>query len=875
DGCTLAGNSAGNDGGGLSSRNSSQITADNCIIAFSTHRQAVHCDNGSATFTCCDIYGNEGGDWIGCIAGQYGTGGNFAANPLFCDLATGDLTLRSDSPCAPDNNPCAELIGAWPVGCSFDVLFEQLSFHWDGYEDIPYSPIGRFTYTFVPTVQAILNVAATLIEPGAPVAWIVRNLYLPGAETAAAVESLSVRFPLTDLGIEAGTPMDSLRYAWTISDTGLVDADSTAWLESLEFTPAAPVHQATDWAQGKIPEFDLSSIVPGTYTFHLPILGPLVIELTEYVGCDMPNIPLNSSTNPIDDGACGVAGATNSLLWLEDEHEEIEFPPEMRQAYEQLSNLMNRVVNDDGVSTTEFVRAKLDFIETYGLPIRIKFQCSGYERAITSTSGQSSALNHNVPPADITLGWLQGEVSSREDVEIGYGYYARDNNERRGGHVVIVTGQGEVNGVPFVVFKHDANQSNDTGCKQEATTIDVRPNGDIRLPGLTRVLQNPGQPDRYFDAYIEDVVSESYDASVAPPGDTHIFPMYCYWMRRTIPPGHKLVITYPEGPERCFNAAVWKRDRTVEPPRWRKELVWNFNRDDQRQFVNNESYPVTVAVHNDDDYRQGGNPIPYTVQLAIEAVGGKEESSPSNEDEYGGFSLGGRGDGADEFGDPAGPQVTFHDSLGCELNNVPGRLGSTGVASLTLLHDIAVWNQYWEALRLIVNVDSVYAPGSLTVDCPAAGLVTAIPIAENGEYVLDLGSLTPTAQFVITLTVDAGLDLTLDALGLAPADDILSGADNTGDIPRTLELRANQPNPFNPRTTIAFGLPRAGDVELTIYDLRGRRIDTLVDGNLPAGRHSVTWQSRDEAGNQMAAGVYIYRLRLGREVLTRKMVLVK
>ncbi|MFH1841923.1 MAG: right-handed parallel beta-helix repeat-containing protein, partial [bacterium] len=145
DGCTLAGNSAGNDGGGLSSRNSSQITADNCIIAFSTHRQAVHCDTGSATFTCCDIYGNEGGDWIGCIAGQYGTDGNIAANPRFCDLTVGDLTLRSDSPCAPANNPCAELIGAWAVGCSFDVLFEQLSFHWDGYEEIPYSPIGRFT----------------------------------------------------------------------------------------------------------------------------------------------------------------------------------------------------------------------------------------------------------------------------------------------------------------------------------------------------------------------------------------------------------------------------------------------------------------------------------------------------------------------------------------------------------------------------------------------------------------------------------------------------------------------------------------------------------------------------------------------------------
>jgi len=92
----------------------------NTIIAFSQDGEAVYCHGGSnPTLTCCDVYGNEGGDWVGCIEDQYGINGNISEDPLFCDPENEDFTLHCISPCAPFTppNPECDLIGAWPIGC--------------------------------------------------------------------------------------------------------------------------------------------------------------------------------------------------------------------------------------------------------------------------------------------------------------------------------------------------------------------------------------------------------------------------------------------------------------------------------------------------------------------------------------------------------------------------------------------------------------------------------------------------------------------------------------------------------------------------------------------------------------------------------------
>ena len=84
------------------------------------------------------------------------------------------------------------------------------------------------------------------------------------------------------------------------------------------------------------------------------------------------------------------------------------------------------------------------------------------------------------------------------------------------------------------------------------------------------------------------------------------------------------------------------------------------------------------------------------------------------------------------------------------------------------------------------------------------------------------------------------------------------------------QLKANYPNPFNPSTEISFSLPRTAEVRLTVLDLMGRKVATLVDEWLPAGNRTVTF----DAGN-LSSGVYLYRLQADGYTETRKMMLVK
>jgi hypothetical protein len=102
----------------------------------------------------------------------------------------------------------------------------------------------------------------------------------------------------------------------------------------------------------------------------------------------------------------------------------------------------------------------------------------------------------------------------------------------------------------------------------------------------------------------------------------------------------------------------------------------------------------------------------------------------------------------------------------------------------------------------------------------------------------------------------------------------------TGDDPplpradRTV-LRQNRPNPFNPATTIKYGLPSAGHVLLCVYDVAGRLVRTLIDGNRPAGWHEAAWDGLDEAGRPAASGVYFCRLASPRSRHTIKMILLR
>ena len=100
--------------------------------------------------------------------------------------------------------------------------------------------------------------------------------------------------------------------------------------------------------------------------------------------------------------------------------------------------------------------------------------------------------------------------------------------------------------------------------------------------------------------------------------------------------------------------------------------------------------------------------------------------------------------------------------------------------------------------------------------------------------------------------------------------------DITGDdLPGTFELGQNYPNPFNPTTHIQFSLPHASHVRLEVYNILGRQVRLLIDQSLSAGAHEVTFDGNSESGNQLATGIYFYRLQAENFVETRKMMLIK
>jgi hypothetical protein len=113
-GCTIYGNSA-EYGAGLASYNCTPVVA-STIIAFNLG-SAVYCwgDAGDAVLSCCDVFGNSGANWGGCIGGQDGINGNFSVDPLFCAPEAGDLTLDAASPCLAA--PGCGRVGAHGQGC--------------------------------------------------------------------------------------------------------------------------------------------------------------------------------------------------------------------------------------------------------------------------------------------------------------------------------------------------------------------------------------------------------------------------------------------------------------------------------------------------------------------------------------------------------------------------------------------------------------------------------------------------------------------------------------------------------------------------------------------------------------------------------------
>ena len=175
--------------------------------------------------------------------------------------------------------------------------------------------------------------------------------------------------------------------------------------------------------------------------------------------------------------------------------------------------------------------------------------------------------------------------------------------------------------------------------------------------------------------------------------------------------------------------------------------------------------------------------------------------------------------------------------------------------------------------------------GSLVLETHCAGTNpwytgVALPVGALSAF----NGQSSQGNWVLTVSDNAAADtgtLTSWQLLTTPA---LSGActvcDNTVSVPTStarggLALSQNRPTPFSGSTSIEFQLPKPGHATLGVYDVRGRHVTTLVDGDFAAGPRTVTWDGTDRDGKRVAPGLYFYQLTSGGESVTRRTTLVK
>jgi hypothetical protein len=125
--------------------------------------------------------------------------------------------------------------------------------------------------------------------------------------------------------------------------------------------------------------------------------------------------------------------------------------------------------------------------------------------------------------------------------------------------------------------------------------------------------------------------------------------------------------------------------------------------------------------------------------------------------------------------------------------------------------------------------------------------------------------------------VDEGTGGTGDDSGNETKGRGFERVDALGDgTPSRPALRQNTPNPFNPVTSISYDVPEHGHVTLQIYDVSGKLVRSLVNGEKQAGTHTVSWNGLDKSGMQVSSGVYLYRFLFRNELVeTRKMMMLK
>ena len=223
-------------------------------------------------------------------------------------------------------------------------------------------------------------------------------------------------------------------------------------------------------------------------------------------------------------------------------------------------------------------------------------------------------------------------------------------------------------------------------------------------------------------------------------------------------------------------------------------------------------------------------------------------------------------------GNPTLDRVTIADNK--TTSNVEHEAGGVGLsagANLTLRNSIAWFNTSRGITTSNIEFYEAEVPSSLTIlYSDAEGGEEAIDTNNNGDVTWALSNIVDDPMFVDRPSDDYNLLAGSPCIS-AGEDGVDMGAGSfcmtlavdpaLGLLPHQFELYQNFPNPFNPSTSINFNLPADGQVNLVIYDLRGRLVNTLIDGEKTSGSHSLNWLALDQQGKPLETGIYLYEMK--------------
>ncbi len=238
------------------------------------------------------------------------------------------------------------------------------------------------------------------------------------------------------------------------------------------------------------------------------------------------------------------------------------------------------------------------------------------------------------------------------------------------------------------------------------------------------------------------------------------------------------------------------------------------------------------------------------------------KSAKTGIDPYDGYYLG-------SYANTYSNLYSVVDGQALTINNIP--LGFEGDIEIPLYADATLTGDF------VLNWDPETLPEEWTVTLENNSTGEIVAMNETSAYSFTMnrgkksGSLFSEKIFSTENNLGKGKNNNTPVLTLKVVSSLSVGTENDLGIPEVVELYQNYPNPFNPSSVIRFGVPTQSKVKLEVFDILGRRVATLLNNEIkPAGRYNITFSA-----NNLASGMYLYRLSVGNKVIVKKMTFIK